>query len=85
MKLDAWEAVSSILEAGGTFQNEMYACRNSNGAYHREDGPAVVYPDGTQHWYRNGMFHRDDGPAVILPDGTQKWYRNGQLIRVKDK
>lgn len=57
MKLDVWEAVSSILEAGGTFQNEMYACRKSNGQFHRKDGPAVVYPDGRFFWYLNGKPH----------------------------
>jgi hypothetical protein len=24
-----------------------------NGDLHREDGPAVIYPDGTQRWYLN--------------------------------
>jgi hypothetical protein len=46
---------------------------------HREDGPAVIFSDGKQFWYRDGMYHRDDGPAIIYPDGTQKWYLNGKL------
>jgi hypothetical protein len=50
---------------------------------HREDGPAIVYPDGTQLWYRNGQRHRDDGPSEVFPDGKQFWYQNG--FRVKDK
>jgi (2Fe-2S) ferredoxin len=77
MKLDIWQAISSLLEAGGTFQNDRYEVRASNGHLHRGDGPAVVYPDGTQHWYRNGALHRGDGPAIILPHGTKSWYRNG--------
>jgi len=28
--------------------------KNENGYFHREDGPAVIYPDGTQYWYING-------------------------------
>jgi hypothetical protein len=26
------------------------------GAFHREDGPAVLYKDGTLLWYKNGVF-----------------------------
>lgn len=25
-----------------------------DGERHREDGPAIEYPDGTKFWYRNG-------------------------------
>jgi hypothetical protein len=25
-----------------------------NGEWHREDGPAIEYPDGTKHWFFNG-------------------------------
>jgi len=52
-----------------------------NGKCHREDGPAVIYSDGTQAWYINGKMHREDGPAVIIgDDGTQYWYLNGKRI-----
>ena len=83
MKLDAWEAILSILDAGGIFQYERYEIRDRNGQLHRDNGPAVIYPDGTQLWYRNGKRHRDDGPSAVYPDGTQYWHRNG--FRVKDK
>lgn len=78
MKLDNWEAISSLLQAGGTFQKGRYELRNNHGLFHRNDGPAVIYPDGTQHWYRNGQFHRDDGPAITYQDGAQFWYLNGK-------
>ena len=52
-------------------------CWYRDGIRHREDGPAVIYPDGTQYWYRDGKRHREDGPAVIHPDGRQLWYKNG--------
>jgi hypothetical protein len=45
-----------------------------NGLRHREDGPAVTYPNGMQHWYFKGKLHRPDGPAVILPDGDEIWF-----------
>ena len=81
MKLDNWEAVSSILQAGGKFENGRYVVCNNNGQLHREGGPALILLNGEQHWYRNGMVHRDDGPAVILPNGNQYWYRNDMYHR----
>ena len=52
-----------------------------NGERHREDGPAIEYPDGTKHWYLNGERHREDGPAIEDPDGTKYWYLNGERHR----
>jgi hypothetical protein len=31
-----------------------------NDKLHREDGPAVIRPDGTQHWWLNGKEITDD-------------------------
>jgi len=80
MKLDIAEAILSLLEAGGKWdeKEEGYTACNWNGLLHRDDGPALVYPDGKQYWYRNGRLHRDDGPAVVYPNGTQYWYCNGE-------
>ena len=55
--------------------------RNENGEKHREDGPAVIYSDGTQCWCKNGKLHREDGPAAIYSNGTQCWYKNDKLHR----
>jgi len=48
---------------------------------HREDGPAILWGDGTQKWYIKGKLHRDDGPAFIEPDGTKQWWINDKLHR----
>ena len=53
-------------------------CWYKSGKYHRDDGPAVIYPDGRQEWYKEGKWHRDDGPAVIYPNGVQRWYKDDQ-------
>jgi len=45
-----------------------------NGELHREDGPAVEYPDGIKLWYINGEHHRIDGPAVEYSDGKKFYY-----------
>jgi len=52
-----------------------------DGNLHREDGPAVIWPSGTQQWYLNGKLHREDGPACIWVDGSQSWYLNSKLHR----
>lgn len=45
-----------------------------NGLLHRDDGPAVIYPNGEMKWYQNGQLHREDGPACIFADGEVLWY-----------
>ena len=50
---------------------------NDKGQYHREDGPAIIWSDGTQYWCINGKIHREDGPAIITRHGTQFWYMDG--------
>ena len=52
-----------------------------NGKRHREDGPAVEYPDGTKEWLLNGKYHREDGPACEWPNGSKSWYLNGKRHR----
>ena len=54
---------------------------DKDGRFHREDGPAIIYPDRTERWYKNGEYHREDGPAVIDKD-VQMWFLNGKLHRI---
>jgi hypothetical protein len=49
---------------------------------HREDGPAVIYKNGSKEWYINGKHHREDGPAIIYYNGTKHWFHNGKHHRV---
>jgi hypothetical protein len=49
-----------------------------NGWRHREDGPALEWPNGTKMWYRSGSLHRDDGPAVVYDAGTKEWWLHNQ-------
>ena len=51
-----------------------------NEQLHREDGPAVEYPNGAKQWYINDQLHREDGPAVEYSSGRKEWYINGKLI-----
>jgi hypothetical protein len=52
-----------------------------DGIFHREDGPAIEYPDGHRAWYLNGKHHREDGPALIQSNGKMWWYQNGKMHR----
>ena len=55
--------------------------RNEEGYFHREDGPAEEWTDGTKFWSLNGGYHREDGPAVELSDGSKAWFLNGRCHR----
>ena len=49
---------------------------------HREDGPAIIYSDGTKKWFLKGKLHRKGGPAIEYPDGTCEWYENGCCLSI---
>ena len=68
-----------LLKIKSKYRTEYH---NSDDKLHRDnDLPAIIWPDGTEIWYRNNLCHRDNGPAVIWSDGTQVWYRNGKRHR----
>jgi len=52
-----------------------------HGQYHREDGPAVEFDNGSKYWYLHGEFHREDGPAIELANGDKFWYLHGERHR----
>ena len=58
-----------------------YRYRNRYKELHREDGPAVIYPNGNKLWYLNGKLHRENGPAIEHVNGNKRWYLNGKKHR----
>ena len=50
------------------------------GECHREDGPAVEYPNGDKYWVLNDMLHRLDGPAVERICGYKEWWIEGRRL-----
>lgn len=48
-----------------------------DGKKHREDGPAVEFLNGDEHWYLNGYLHREEGPAIEYANGSKEWYLEG--------
>jgi hypothetical protein len=47
---------------------------DEQGLYHRLDGPALITPLGSRHWFHHGSLHRAAGPAVELRGGERWWY-----------
>ena len=55
--------------------------RNAEGKFHRTDGPAIEFADGTKSWFVEGRLHRTDGPAVKHANGSEYWYIDDRLHR----
>lgn len=51
-----------------------------NDKLHNDDGPAIVYSEGTTAWYKYGVCHREDGPAVEYSNGSKYYYYNDILL-----
>lgn len=47
------------------------------GRPHRINGPAIVFPNGSEQWYRHGELHREGGPAMIWVGDSEAWFQNG--------
>jgi hypothetical protein len=42
----------------------------------------VVYPSGSQYWYKNNQQHRDNNlPAIITFNGIKEWWVNNTLVK----
>ena len=54
---------------------------NENDQFHREDGPAIEWADGSKQWFINGKHHREDGPAIEGSYGDKYWFINNKLHR----
>ena len=52
-----------------------------NGQYHRVDGPAIEYTNGTKLWYLNDNRHRVDGPAIEYANGDKQWWLNNKRCK----
>jgi len=50
---------------------------------HRSNGPAVVFPDGREHYYYKGKLHsQNDLPAIEYDDGAKVYCKHGEQHRV---
>ena len=76
LEADQWMSTPITLR-GGTVE-----WRTAHGALHREDGPAVMLPNGSKEWWVHGHKHRDDGPAITWADGTAMRRQHDNLHRI---
>ena len=53
---------------------------DEQGRRHRDDGPAVIRPDGTMEYLRHGRWHRAGGPAIVRPNGANEYYLDGKRV-----
>lgn len=51
-----------------------------DGKWHREDGPARIWPDDHKEWWFNNAMHREDGPAKEWPSGVKEWFLHGKCV-----
>jgi hypothetical protein len=54
---------------------------NEKGEYHRKDGPAWEWSNGTKFWFINDENHREDGPAREFANGDKWWVIHDRLHR----
>ena len=54
-----------------------------NGQYHREKGPAIVFPGVGEIWFKDGRVHREGGlPAILMDNGIDVYKENGLFHRL---
>lgn len=56
---------------------------NDRGHYHKEDGPAIEWIDGTKEWYNDGKLHRKDGPAIERVHSHNEYWLFGEKYSEK--
>ena len=66
------------------YRNGWVHWLDDEGRRHRLDGPAEVWADSSQWWYRRDRFHFAHGPADLWPSGSMAWYEDGQFLRRSD-
>ena len=47
---------------------------------HRNNGPAVIKPNGEQQWHNNDKCHREDRPALIYANGKKRYFLEDEEI-----
>ncbi len=54
-----------------------------DGKLHRENGPAIEYPDNSPWWFINDEFRPEDEISLEQNTSSKFWYLNGQRIDPK--
>ena len=51
-----------------------------NRLFHKDNGPARIFPSGEKQWWIDGYLHRLDGPAVDAPPNYKEWHIKGKRL-----
>lgn len=51
-----------------------------DGNIHNDNGPAIIWVDGSKFWCKNDKLHRQDGPAIEYANGPKEWWYDNKLI-----
>ena len=71
--------IDKNLKLTGIFQDDNNAIHYiRNGKFHREDGPASEFPNGTKWWFWNNLRHNSTGPAIVWYDGSTALFYYGE-------
>ena len=62
------DALSGYIE---TWSDGSVRYRNGNGQYHRTNGPAIIFTDGTELWYLNGIYLREEEIKTLTETGSE--------------
>jgi len=57
------------------YLNERNQCHRAE-----SEGPAMVWPDGYEHWYFHGKLHRIGGPAIVRTNGDHEFFLMGKAM-----
>jgi len=55
---------------------------NQKRKFHRLDGPAVEYSDGSKYWLINGNYHQNIGHSIECRNGPKYWLFKGKHHRI---
>ena len=75
---EEWITASKI---SGRFENKDKVYYLKEGQYHREDGPAIEYTDGTKMWFHNGQRLN---AQVQRANGDKEWYDINERLHRED-
>ena len=74
------EIVDNDLEIQVTSDGTRIISKESDGNYHRVNGPAVTRENGQLEWFFEGDRHREDGPAIVRNGGGDSYYLAGKVL-----
>lgn len=64
--------------------DNVYWLSVHSGTIHKENGPALIYPNGDRVWYKHGMYHNEYGPAVVFASGKKEYWLEDKIYDKKE-